>query len=238
MITPRFPKRKLFEEKKLSRIPELIVMLTHNDLTVDNALEIFSSCKKSSADFWGIKEKSLPPEKMFELFSVLKKNKKTSALEVVTYTEEEGLAGARLAEECGCDILMGTIFFDSINEFCLSHNLKYMPFVGTVTARPSILDGSIEKMISDAKSYIKKGAYGIDLLGYRYTGNPYLLNETFIKNIDAPTCIAGSVDSYERLDEIKKISPWAFTIGSAFFEKKFGEEFLDQINNVIAYMKN
>ena len=221
----------------MSRIPELIVMLTHDDLTVDNAQEIFSSCKDSDAEFWGIKEKSLPPEKMVELFSIMKKNKKTGALEVVSYSEDGGLAGARLAAECGCDILMGTVFFDSINEFCLSHNLKYMPFVGDVSGRPSILDGSIEKMISDAESYIKKGAYGIDLLGYRYTGNPNLLNETFVKNIDAPTCIAGSVDSYERLDEIKKISPWAFTIGSAFFEKKFGEKFLDQINSVIAYMK-
>ncbi len=212
-------------------------MLTHDDLTVDNAQEIFSSCKDSDAEFWGIKEKSLPPEKMVELFSIMKKNKKTGALEVVSYSEDGGLAGARLAAECGCDILMGTVFFDSINEFCLLHNLKYMPFVGDVSGRPSILDGSIEKMISDAESYIKKGAYGIDLLGYRYTGNPNLLNETFVKNIDAPTCIAGSVDSYERLDEIKKISPWAFTIGSAFFEKKFGEKFLDQINSVIAYMK-
>ena len=212
-------------------------MLTHDDLTVDNAQEIFFSCKDSDAEFWGIKEKSLPPEKMVELFSIMKKNKKTGALEVVSYSEDGGLAGARLAAECGCDILMGTVFFDSINEFCLSHNLKYMPFVGDVSGRPSILDGSIEKMISDAESYIKKGAYGIDLLGYRYTGNPHLLNETFVKNIDAPTCIAGSVDSYGRLDEIKKISPWAFTIGSAFFEKKFGEKFLDQINSVIAYMK-
>ena len=225
MITPRFPKRKLFKEKKLSRIPELIVMLTHNDLTVDNALEIFSSCKKSSADFWGIKEKSLPPEKMFELFSVLKKNKKTSALEVVTYTEEGGLAGARLAEECGCDILMGTIFFDSINEFCLSHNLKYMPFVGTVTARPSILDGSIEKMISDAKSYIKKGAYGIDLLGYRYTGNPYLLNETFIKNIDAPTCIAEALTALNVWMKSKKSLRGHSQLEARFLKKSLVKNF-------------
>ncbi|WP_250320424.1 hypothetical protein [Streptococcus lutetiensis] len=37
---------------------------------------------------------------------------KTTFLEVVAYSEEEGLEGAKLAHECCCDILMGTIFSD------------------------------------------------------------------------------------------------------------------------------
>lgn len=32
----------------------LIVMLTHNDKTVNNAYEIFNQCKNSKAQFWGI----------------------------------------------------------------------------------------------------------------------------------------------------------------------------------------
>lgn len=43
---------------------------------------------------------------------------KKTFLEVVEYTEEEGLERAKIALECGCDILMGTLFYDSINEFC------------------------------------------------------------------------------------------------------------------------
>jgi len=39
-------------------------------------------------------------------------------LEVVAYTEKECIEGAKMAVECGCDILMGTIFFDSVNELC------------------------------------------------------------------------------------------------------------------------
>jgi hypothetical protein len=45
---------------------------------------------------------------------------------------------------------MGTLFYDSINEFCKSNNLKYMPFVGQVEDRPSILKGSIDEMINEA----------------------------------------------------------------------------------------
>lgn len=221
----------------MNTTPKLIVMLTHNDHTVKNASEIFESCKNSKAQYWGFKEKPLPISEMKSLFSRMKSCGKTTFLEVVEYDEESGLHGAKIAKECGCDILMGTVFFDSINQFCKENNMKYMPFVGQITNRPSILEGSIEDMISEAKEYLAKGVYGFDLLGYRYTGDPVKLNNAFVQAIEAPVCLAGSVDSYERLDEVIEANPWAFTIGSAFFEKKFGTEIHEQINNVCNYIE-
>ena len=53
----------------------------------------------------------------------------------------------------------------------------------------------------------------------------------------APVCIAGSINSYQRLDEIKVAAPWAFTIGGAFFENKFGGTFEEKINRVCEYMR-
>ena len=215
----------------------LIVMLTHNDETVNNAHEIFEKCKNSDAKFWGFKEKSLPIEQMKNLYKYMKECGKTTFLEVVEYTEKKGLEGAKIALECGCDILMGTMFFDSINEFCKKNNLRYMPFVGNVTERPSILEGEIDEIIKEANEYLKKGVYGFDLLGYRYTGNAVELNERFVLEVNAPVCIAGSVNGYERLDELKNINPWSFTIGSAFFENKFDGSFEEQINKVCEYGK-
>ena len=217
--------------------PKLIVMLTHNDHTVENASEIFESCKNSKAQYWGFKEKPLPISEMKSLFSRMKSCGKTTFLEVVEYDEESGLHVAKIAKECGCDILMGTVFFDSINQFCKENNMKYMPFVGQITNRPSILEGSIEDMISEAKEYLAKGVYGFDLLGYRYTGDPVKLNNAFVQAIEAPVCLAGSVDSYERLDEVIEANPWAFTVGSAFFDEKFGTEIHEQINNVCNYIE-
>ena len=34
-------------------------------------------------------------------------------------------------------------------------------------------------------------------------------------------CLAGSIDGFERLDEVGEVNPWAYTIGSAFFEGRF-----------------
>lgn len=217
--------------------PNLIVMLTHNDVTVENAYKVFEKCKNSKAKYWGFKEEPLPTEEMKKIYKFMKECGKTTFLEVVAYNEKECLDGAKKAVECGCDILMGTVYFDSINEYCKKNKLKYMPFVGEIVDRPSVLKGSIQGMIDEANSYLKKGVYGIDLLGYRYVGDAKKLNKEFVSNVKAPVCIAGSINSFKRLDEIKDANPWTFTIGGAFFEKKFGEDFGDQINTVCDYIK-
>ena len=229
----------MIEQHTLSKKdrPILIVMLTHNDRTVDNAYAIFEQCKDTKAQYWGMKEESLPLEQMKQLYAYMKRCGKTTVLEVVAYTEPESLAGARVAAECGCDILMGTIFFDSVNAFCKENHIRYMPFVGKITGRPSVLEGSMEEMIEEARLCLEKGAYGIDLLGYRYTADAKELNRRLVAEVHAPVCIAGSVNSFQRLDELKKAAPWAFTIGSAFFENKFGGSFPEQIDKVCDYIE-
>lgn len=173
---------------------------------------------------------------MQALFAQMKACGKKTALEVVAYTEAEGLRGARMAADCGCDLLMGTLYSDAILAFCQDHGLRYLPFVGGVTGRPSVLEGTPEQMIRQAQECLHKGVFGFDLLGYRYTGDKTDLIRRFVAAVDAPVCVAGSVDSFRRLDEIKAIAPWAFTIGSAFFEQKFGADFAGQIQTVCRYM--
>ncbi|MBE6923790.1 MAG: hypothetical protein E7466_00930 [Ruminococcaceae bacterium] len=216
--------------------PELIVMLTHHDHTVANACEIFEQCKDSRATFWGFKEEGLPAEQMQGLFAYMKRCGKTTVLEVVAYDEPACLAGAKTAANCNCDILMGTLFYDSVNDFCRKNGIKYMPFVGKVSGRPSILEGTPEEMVAQAKEYLAKGAFGIDLLAYRYTGDADDLIRQFLAQVDAPVCIAGSIDCYPRLDAIRAANPWAFTIGGAFFEDRFHGSFAQQINRVCEYL--
>ena len=220
----------------MKKKPILVVMLTYNDMTVENAYEIFDQCKDSKAEYWGFKEEPLPLDEMKKLYAYMKECGKKTSLEVVAYTEMECIEGAKMAVECGCDMLMGTIYFDSVNEICKKNGLDYMPFVGDVTERPSVLGGTIDGMIAEAKSYLAKGVSGIDLLGYRFTGDAVELNKRFVQEIDAPVCIAGSVNSYQRLDEILDADPWSFTIGSAFFENKFDGTFKEQIDKVCDYI--
>lgn len=222
----------------MKKKPILVVMLTYNDMTVENAYEIFDQCKDSKAEYWGFKEEPLPLDEMKKLYAYMKECGKKTSLEVVAYTEKECIEGAKMAVECGCDMLMGTIYYDSVNKICKENGLEYMPFVGEVTERPSVLGGTIDGMIAEAKSYLEKGVSGIDLLGYRFTGDAVELNKRFVQEIDAPVCIAGSINSYQRLDEILDADPWSFTIGSAFFENKFEGTFKEQINKVCDYINS
>lgn len=217
--------------------PELIVMLTHNDLTVPNAAEVFAQCKHTRALYWGFKEKGLPFTEMQALFARMKACGKTTCLEVVAYTEQECLRGAEMAAACGCDILMGTVYSDAVHAYCLTHGLRYMPFVGQITGRPSVLHGTPAGMIREAESYLAKGVDGIDLLGYRYTGDAAALNRALVAAVNAPVCLAGSVNSFVRLDEVKAAGAAYFTIGSAFFEHVFGGDIAAQINTVCGYME-
>lgn len=217
--------------------PELIVMLTHNDRTVENAREIFEQCKNTKAKFWGFKEEPLPLDEMKKLFARMKEFGKTTFLEVVAYSEREGLDGAKIAAACHCDFLMGTKFFDSINAFCKENGIRYMPFVGKITGRPSILEGTLDEMLDEARYCLSKGVCGLDLLGYRYTGDASALNKNFVAGVKAPVCIAGSVNSFERLRELKEISAQMFTIGGAFFENKFDGTFAEQIEKVCDFMQ-
>ena len=206
---------------------KIIIMLTHNDQTVKNALEVFDSCKDLPVDFWGFKDVGLEHDKMAELIKAMKAAGKTTFLEVVTYSEEECMAGAKTAVEMGFDYLMGTIFFDSVYAYLQEHQVKYLPFCGTVTGSPSVLTGSFEEIIANAQSMIDKGVYGIDLLAFRHA-----------QGAELAEVIAGSINSRERIDFINRINPWAFTMGSALFTENFapGAGVRKNLEEVVAYM--
>ncbi len=221
-------------------LEKLIVMLTHNDVTVKDAKEIFEENKDLPVTNWGFKDVGLEPEKMKELCGLMKAAGKTTFLEVVTYSEEECMRGAKLAVECGFDCLLGTLFYDSVAEYVKTTNLKYYPFVGKVSQSPSILEGSCDYMLEQAENFEAAGACGVDLLGYRYVeGDPNVLSAAFIKASCIPTVLAGSIGSEERMLLVKQMDPAYFTMGSALFTKNFVKDgsFRDNLKAVVDFLQ-
>lgn len=118
---------------------------------------------------------------MKELCSMMKAAGKTTFLEVVTYSEEECMRGAKLAVECGFDCLLGTLFYDSVAEYVKTTESEILS-VCKVSQSPSILEGSCDFMLEQAEKFKAAGACGVDLLGYRYVeGDPNVLSAAFIK---------------------------------------------------------
>jgi len=220
----------------MSNSVKLIVMLTNNDKTVENASEIFEDCKDLEVECWGFKDVGLPVVEMKKLVKAMKKANRKTFLELVNLGEKKGIDGAKLAVECGFDYLMGTEFYESIADYLIDKHPKYFPFCGKVYGHPSILDGSAEEIIDHAKDILTKGADGVDLLAYRYKkedADKRLIRE-FLSQIKRPVVLAGSINSWDRLEKVLKYKPWGFTIGTAFFDNKFGSnmDLHDQVNLV------
>jgi len=189
--------------------PELIVMLTHHDRTVLNALELFERLQDQAVTHWGFKDVGLPPAQMEQVVAAMQAAGKRTYLEVVSLSEEEGLRGAQLAVELGFDVLMGTVFFPSIQDYLKDKPVRYYPFPGRVHGHPSLLDGTLDEIVAHARQLEALGAHGMDLLTYRYTGDaPRLLREV-VNATSVPIVSAGSIASYERIREVWQAGAWA-----------------------------
>jgi hypothetical protein len=201
--------------------PELIVMLTHHDKTVSDALYLFERTKDYPIMHWGFKDVGLSPKEMQPVVKAMKDAGKITFLEVVSLSEQEGLQGARSAVELGFDILMGTVFYPSIGDYLKDKSVRYYPFPGHVHSHPSILDGSINDIVAHACELEAYGVHGLDLLTYRYNGEASRLLKQVVQSTNIPVVSAGSIASYERITEVWASGAWGFTIGSAFFDHQF-----------------
>jgi hypothetical protein len=201
--------------------PELIVMLTHKDQTVPEALELFERTRELPIKYWGFKDVGLPPEEMQKVVAAMKNAGKSTCLEVVSLSEEAGLQGAQLAVDSGFDILMGTVYYPSIVEYLKDKPVHYYPFPGHVHSHPSVLDGSIDEIVAHACELEACGVHGLDLLAYRFKGDAARLLGQVVRSTRIPIVSAGSIGSFERIREVWDSGAWGFTIGSAFFDKLF-----------------
>ena len=212
---------------------KLIAMLTWHDVTVPDAKEVFLSAKDAPTDYWGFKVTGTTPESMRELIKCMKDAGKRTFIEELAIDEESCLRTAEICAECGVDHLLGTVYFDSVYNVAKSAGMAYSPFAALDA--DSRLTGTIPSVIERADELEKKDIFGISLSGFRYrSGDPYELIEKLTPTLKKPMTLMGSVNSYERIEFLKKQpNLMAFTIGGAFFEHKFGDTFASQIEAVV-----
>ncbi len=215
----------------------LIVMLTWHDVTVDNAKELFLACKDAAATHWGFKIEGTTPQSMAELINLMKDAGKRTYIEVLAIDEPTCLRAAQLCAECRVSHLLGTLYYESVHKICQQAGIDYSPFVALDS--DTRLRAPIEEIVRAARAAEANGVTGINLSAFRYLGgDSRQLLQAVSDGVQKPFCLAGSVDSYEKIDSLKTLPMlYAFTIGGAFFEHKFGDDFAGQINAVCEYLK-
>jgi putative N-acetylmannosamine-6-phosphate epimerase len=210
-------------------------MLTKNDLTIQNAMEVFDEIANTGVRHIGFKDIGLPMDKLKALVRKMKDRKMTTYLEVVSESEEATVNSVRNALELGVDYLIGGTYVEQTLKLLKGEHPKYYPYIGKIVGHPCLLRGSIDEIIDDGRKKEAMGIDGINLLAYRYDGDVDKLTTTLLRSVKIPIIVAGSIDSYERVRRMIQLKVDGFTIGGAILDKKFvpNSSLADQVKAVL-----
>lgn len=211
---------------------EFIFMLTRNDSTVPDALDVYEQIRDTDLRYVGFKDVGASPELLRELTKRMHRDGREVFLEVVSEDERDELRSIQAAVDIGVDVVMGGTHVDAALPILADSHLRYFPFPGTVIGHPSLLRGTIEEIAESARSLTSRpGVGGLDLLAYRHDGDVPALTRAVVAASSAPVVAAGSVDSVDRIRALCDLGVWAFTIGGAVFDHKLpaGPAVRDQV---------
>ena len=223
---------------------EFIFMLTHNDATVPDALDVYGTLRDSDLRYCGFKDIGLPPARLRELAGAIRADGREVFLEVVSERAEDELRSVSAALDIGVDWLLGGThpdevlrILDQVGPPGTPGRPRYCPFPGRVVDHPSVLEGTVEEITESARALTARdGVDGLDLLAYRWNGDVPALVRSVVTACAGPVIAAGSVDSAERIQALNDAGAWAFTIGGAIFDRKLpaGPSVREQVDCALA----
>ena len=199
---------------------EFIFMLTRNDRTVEDALQVYEEIRSTPLRMVGFKDVGADTATLRALTELMHEDGRPVFLEVVSTSRDDELASVEAALELGVDYLLGGTHHRDALALLAGSGIRYCPFPGTIVGHPSELQGSIEDIAAHAKQLTATpGVHGLDLLAYRHRSvDPVELTKAVVEAASGPVIAAGSVDREERIRALAAAGAWAFTIGGAIFE--------------------
>jgi hypothetical protein len=219
---------------------DFIFMLTRNDRTVENCLDVVDEALALGLRHIGFKDIGVPAESLKALNARIKGGGATSYMEVVSTSSQATLRSASIAAEIGVDRLLGGTDVEAILGVIAGSGIAYYPFPGSPAGHPTRLGGDAVEVAAHCSRFITLGCAGVDLLAYRATAaDPLDLVRAARQALgrDKGLIVAGSVNSPERIAALRGAGADAFTVGSAVFDRSFsaGKESLrSQLQDVLA----
>jgi hypothetical protein len=199
---------------------EFIFMLTHDDVTVGNALAAYEEIRGTDLKYVGFKDIGASPDQLAEITRRAHEDGREVMLEVVSATATDELRSIKMAPGIGVDWVLGGTHVTQALPMLAGSAIRYCPFPGQITGHPSILTGEISEIADSARTLsAASGVHGLDLLTYRHpTADPEALTRAVVDASRGPVIAAGSVRDEAQIRLLDRSGAWAFTIGSAIFE--------------------
>jgi hypothetical protein len=203
---------------------DFIFMLTRQDQTVLDCLEVFQEIRAVGLKHVGFKDVGVDKETLLKLTRAIRDAGATSYMEVVSTSPEAAVHSARIAAEIGIERLLGGSNAAEILAAVKGKPVAYYPFPGRPVGHPTKLGGTPEMVAADCRRFLEMGCAGVDLLAYRATeADPIDLVKAARQGLGTVRGLicAGSVDGVARIQALKAAGCDAFTIGSAAFDGSF-----------------
>jgi hypothetical protein len=203
---------------------DFVFMLTRNDATVENALDLIEIARPLGLKHIGFKDVGADAPMLHRLTSAIRESGASPWMEIVSTTREEELRGVELGHDLGVDLLMGGVHVDEALRILEGSAIRYLPFAGAPSGHPTRLRGAAPEVEAQCRAFAAKGCAGVDILAYRATeAEPLDLvaacRRGFL-NFGA-VVVAGSVNSPERVAAVRAAGADAFTIGTAAIEGSY-----------------
>jgi hypothetical protein len=201
-------------------VPEFVFMLTHHDVTVANARQVYDAVRDTGLRYVGFKDVGAPPSELAQITTAAHGDGLEVMLEVVSTSEDAEIRSISAAGNIGVDWVLGGTHPERGRKILAGTGTRYCPFPGTVLDHPSILTGEISDIADHARRLTATpGIDGLDLLAYRHvSADPVSLIRAVVAAATAPVIVAGSVASPRQIRDIAAAGAWGFTIGGAIFE--------------------
>jgi hypothetical protein len=205
---------------------DFIFMLTRQDRTISDCLELFQMVRPIGLTHVGFKDVGVPPSTLAALNAAIRASGATSYMEVVSTTPETCLNSARVALELGVDCLLGGTDVAAVQEIVAGSKIRIYPFPGFPRGHPTKLAGTADDVEAHCRAFVARGCAGADLLAYRATeADPLALIRAAKKGLGAKRLIvAGSIATKAQIKAIAEAGADAFTIGSAMFDGSYAPD--------------
>jgi len=201
---------------------DFVFMLTREDRTIDNALDVLDDVYSLGLRHIGFKDVGIEADARVALHRRIKEMGATSYFELVSTSPEAVIESARAARELGVDRLLGGTQVEEVLAILAGSAVQYLPFPGRPVGHPTQLRGSAGDVARDCKRFCALGAAGVDLLAYRATeADPLELVRAARAACDGTLLVAGGVARPEQVRALAAAGVDAFTVGSAAFDGSF-----------------
>jgi hypothetical protein len=203
-------------------VAQPIFMLTRDDRTVPNPLEVWGQVEGTGLRYVGVKDVGISPATLKEFTDAAHAGGCEVMLELVSGDADAELGSAGAGIDAGVDYLLGGAAVERVAALARGEAARYMPFGGTVRGHPLELVGEPDEIASHACALVQlEGVDGVDLLAFRHRGEPERVIAATVAASPAPVVVAGSVDSVDRARRVSELGAWGFTVGTAILAGTF-----------------